>query len=287
MNRDNVENFNSMNHPTKQLREKATQIRINTINALMHAGSGHLGGSLGLADIFTCLYFNELKHKPENPKWKKRDRLVLSIGHVAPVFYATLAHAGYFPLEELKTLRKLGSRLQGHPATDHHLPGLETSAGSLGHGLSIAVGMALAAKHDKYHHRIFTIHGDGELQEGSIWEAAMAAGSHQLDNMVAIVDRNGVQIDGKTEQVMKLEPLADKWKAFNWKVHTCNGNKIDDVLRVFEDTRKPSSKPQVIIATTKMGAGVKSIENNYKWHGKPPTVEEAEDFIKQVKQNIL
>ncbi len=284
MNRDNVENSKSMNPTAKQLREKATEIRISVIDSLLHAGSGHLGGSLGLADIFTGLYFNELEHQPDNPRWENRDRLVLSIGHVAPVFYAALAHAGYFPLKELKTLRKLGSRLQGHPATDHKMPGLETSAGSLGQGLSIAVGMALAARHDKKEHRIFSIHGDGELQEGSIWEAAMAAGSHQLNNMIAIVDRNGVQIDGETEKVMKLEPLADKWKAFNWKVHSCNGNDIDDILRVFKDVRAPSTKPQVIIAHTKMGAGVKAIENNYKWHGKPPTAEEAELFIEQVKK---
>ncbi|HKK59246.1 MAG TPA: transketolase [Salinivirga sp.] len=269
----------------RQLREKAMEIRISVINSLAAAGSGHLGGSLGLADVFTSLYFKELNHKPENPEWENRDRLVLSIGHVAPIFYTTLAHCGYFSVEELSTLRKLGSRLQGHPATDHHTPGLETSAGSLGQGLSIATGMALAAKHNGANHRIFSIHGDGELQEGAIWEAAMAAGNYQLDNMVAIVDRNGVQIDGPTEQVMGVEPLVDKWRAFNWKVHECNGNDIIDILRCFDVVKEATNQPQVIIAHTKMGAGVVEIENDYTWHGKPPRPENVDNFIAQVKQN--
>lgn len=274
-----------MKLPVDQLRKKAMEIRLSVIQSLAAAGSGHLGGSLGLADIFTALYFHELKHDPNNPGWKERDRLVLSIGHVAPIFYAALAHAGYFPLSELKTLRKLGSRLQGHPATVHEIPGLETSSGSLGQGLSIAVGMALAAKHDKANHRVFSIHGDGELQEGSIWEAAMAAGNHKLDNIVAIVDRNGVQIDGPTAQVMTIEPLKEKWEAFNWQVHECDGNNMQNMLACFENVKKHHGKPQVIIAHTKMGAGVASIENDYRWHGKPPKGDQAEDFISQVKQS--
>lgn len=269
-----------------QLKIKATEIRKSVIRSLAEAGSGHLGGSLGLADIFTTLYFSELNHQPNNPRWPERDRLVLSIGHVAPVFYATLAHAGYFAPEELKTLRKLGSRLQGHPATAHNTPGLETSAGSLGQGLSIAVGMALAAKHAEKTHRIFTIHGDGELQEGSIWEAAMAAGSHKLNNLISIIDRNQVQIDGPTSKVMDIEPLADKWKAFNWIVHECNGNDIEDILKVFDKIRnQKQSKPQVIIAHTKMGAGIQSIEGNYKWHGKPPTKDQADNFTAQLNKH--
>lgn len=274
-----------MNYSARELKEKAREIRISVINSLAVAGSGHLGGSLGLADVFTVLYFHELNHNPQKPRWAERDRLVLSIGHVAPVFYATLAHCGYFSREELNSLRKLGSRLQGHPATAHDTPGLETSAGSLGQGLSIAVGMALAARHNQQKHRIFTVHGDGELQEGAIWEAAMAAGNYKLNNIVAIVDRNHVQIDGPTQKVMDIEPLAAKWEAFKWKVHVCNGNNIDELLRTFETVRKPAEKPQVIIAETKMGAGVKSIEGNYKWHGKPPGKEEAIKFIEQLNNH--
>ncbi|MFO7863248.1 MAG: transketolase [Salinivirgaceae bacterium] len=269
----------------KQLQLQALQIRISIIESLQAAGSGHLGGSLGLADVFTALYFHELNHKPQAPRWGKRDRLVLSIGHVAPVLYATLAHAGYFPKEELQTLRKLGSRLQGHPALVHEVPGLETSAGSLGQGLSIGVGMALAAKLRKNQHRVFTIHGDGELQEGSIWEAAMSASHHKLNNLVSIVDRNKLQIDGETSKVMELEPLADKWKAFGWNVKECNGNNMESIIDTFEQIRTNRTAPTVILAHTKMGAGVPEIENNYKWHGKPPTKEQAPLFIEQLKQN--
>lgn len=272
-----------MSLSAKELRNIAKTIRINVVNALLNAGSGHLGGSLGLADIFTVLYFSELNYDPNNPKWDKRDRFVLSIGHVAPVFYATLAQAGYFSMDELSSLRKLGSMLQGHPAIAHNVPGLETTAGSLGQGLSIAVGMALAGKHQKLSHRVFTIVGDGELQEGSIWEAAMAAGHYKLNNLVAIVDRNRVQIDGKIENVMDIEPLNDKWKAFNWHVVECDGNHINSIVNVFNEVRGLKDKPTVIIANTKMGAGVKEIEDNYKWHGKAPNKEEAISFINQIE----
>ncbi|MEA3444914.1 MAG: 1-deoxy-D-xylulose-5-phosphate synthase N-terminal domain-containing protein, partial [Bacteroidota bacterium] len=190
-----------------QLEEKARQIRIDIIRSLAEAGSGHLGGSLGLTDIFTALYFHLLNHDPQNPAWPKRDRLILSIGHVAPAYYASLAHAGYFPVDELLTLRKLGSRLQGHPGRDHKLPGIELSAGSLGQGLSVAVGIALSGKIDKKNWTVCSIHGDGELQEGSIWEAAMSAAHYKLDNLISIVDRNNVQIDGHTSKVMEIEPL--------------------------------------------------------------------------------
>ncbi|PLX18900.1 MAG: transketolase [Salinivirgaceae bacterium] len=267
----------------KELREIAKTIRINVVNALLNAGSGHLGGSLGLTDIFTALYFHELKYDPKNPKWEQRDRFVLSIGHVAPVLYATLAQAGYFSTSELSSLRKLGSMLQGHPAISHNVPGLETTAGSLGQGLSIAVGMALAAKHQKAGHRIFSILGDGELQEGSVWEAAMAAGHYKLDNLRVIVDRNRVQIDGSTEDVMGVEPLVDKWKAFNWNVLECNGNDMSDILKILNEARELEGKPVVIIAHTKMGAGVPEIEGDYKWHGKAPNKEQANSFIKQIK----
>nr|MBC8488623.1 transketolase [Bacteroidota bacterium] len=207
-----------------QLKKLAKDIRIDIIKSLSEAGSGHTGGSLGITDIFTVLYFNVLNHDPGNPEWEDRDRVILSIGHVAPVLYSTLAHAGYFPKEELKTLRKLGSRLQGHPGKEHGLPGIELSAGSLGQGLSVSVGVAISAKMDNKNRRVYSIHGDGELQEGAIWEAAMSAAHYKLNNLTAVVDRNCVQIDGKTSDVMELEPLADKWKSFGWNVIRCNGH---------------------------------------------------------------
>lgn len=266
----------------EKLKEIAKEIRADVIRSLAAAGSGHTGGSLGLADIFTVLYFRILKHRPKNPFWDKRDRLILSIGHVAPVLYATLAHAGYFPVEELLTLRKPGSRLQGHPGREHGLPGIELSAGSLGQGLSVAVGLALAAIADKKSHRIFSIHGDGELQEGSIWEAAMSAAHYKLNNLIAIIDRNNLQIDGKTCEVMDLEPLAGKWLAFGWDVLTCNGNEIENLIYTFDKALKPNNKPTVIIAETLMGKGIKSIENDFHWHGKSPTFDEALHFLKEL-----
>lgn len=266
------------------LNQIAKNIRISIVKSLAEAGSGHTGGSLGLADVFTALYFSVLNHDPKNPQWEERDRLILSIGHVAPVLYATLAHAGYFPVEELITLRKLGLRLQGHPGRDHGLPGLELSAGSLGQGLSVAVGLALSAKMDKKNWRIYSIHGDGELQEGSIWEAAMSAAHHRLDNITAIVDRNNCQIDGRTSHVMELEPLKQKWESFGWHVLECNGNNISEVISGCNEAKKIKHKPTVIIAKTIMGKGVRSIEDDYRWHGKPPTKEEAEKFIDKIKK---
>ena len=266
----------------KQLHEISTGIRKSVVTSLAEARSGHLGGSLGLADIFTTIYFSVLTHDPQNPSWPGRDRLILSIGHVAPVLYATLAHSGYFPVEELDTLRKLGSRLQGHPGRDHGLPGLELSAGSLGQGLSVAVGMAIAAKIDHKNHRIFSIHGDGELQEGSIWEAAMAASHHNLDNLIAIVDRNGLQIDGRTEDVMKLEPLAEKWSGFGWEVYECDGHNFEQLLNAFANAGSIQNKPTVIIAKTIMGKGIRSIEGDYRWHGKVPTMEQVPEFLEEL-----
>lgn len=267
---------------TDALEAMAVQIRQDTIRSLSVSGSGHLGGSLGLADIFTVLYFNCMNHQPENPSWPDRDRLILSIGHVAPVLYATLAAAGYFPRKELLTLRKLGSRLQGHPGRDHGLPGLELSAGSLGQGISVAVGMAISAKLDKKSHRIFCITGDGELQEGSVWEAAMSAAHHQLDNLTVIVDRNKLQIDGKVSDVMEIEPLQEKWEAFGWEVSECNGNNISELIQAFERSEKITGKPSVILANTLMGKGVPSIENDYTWHGKAPSPAEADQFIHEL-----
>jgi len=266
----------------KQLAQKAKDIRLDIVRALESAGSGHIGGSLGLADIFTVLYFSELSHNSTEPLWPDRDRLILSIGHVAPVLYTALAHAGYFPKEELLTLRKLGSRLQGHPGRDHGLPGLELSAGSLGQGLSVALGMALAAKMDKKKWRVFCVLGDGELQEGSVWEAAMSAGHYKLNNLVAIVDRNRVQIDGQTEDVMGLEPLQAKWEAFNWHVIQCDGNNISQIKNAFAEAGNVQDKPIVLLAHTKMGAGISSIENDYRWHGKAPDSLQSEQFIQEI-----
>ena len=268
---------------SSELKKIAYSIRLSTLTSLSKAGSGHTGGSLGLVDIFTVLYFNILNHDPNNPSWDQRDRLILSIGHVTPVHYASLAEAGYFPKEELNTLRKVGTRLQGHPGREHGLPGLELSAGSLGQGLSVAVGMALSDKIDSKDDRFtFCICGDGELQEGSIWEAAMSASHHKLKNLITIVDRNNLQIDGKTEDVMQLEPLSDKWKSFGWNVIPCDGNNIKDLMVTLNLAKKTIEKPTVILANTVMGKGVKSIENDHQWHGRVPTEAELELFLTEL-----
>lgn len=260
-------------------------IRNSVVRMLCKAGSGHLGGSLSLADICTTLYFNTLNHQPKNPNWHDRDRVILSAGHLAPVLYATLAHAGYFEIEELYSLRKVGSRLQGHPAKDKGLPGIETSAGSLGQGLSIATGMALAAKSDSTVIRIYTLMGDGELQEGQVWEAAMAAAHHKLDNLIAIVDKNGLQIDGKTSDVMNLEPLRNKWESFGWNVIECNGHKFNELIASFESAKKSNNRPTVILAKTIMGKGIRTIENDHRWHGKAPGKNEITDFLCQLEES--
>lgn len=269
----------------KHLSDISRNIRIDIIKSLAEAGSGHLGGSLGIADVFTVLYFKILNHDPNFPEWPFRDRLVLSIGHVAPVLYASLANAGYFERSELFTLRKLGSRLQGHPGKNHLLPGIEVSSGSLGQGLSVAVGMAITAKADNQTWRVYSIHGDGEIQEGSIWEAAMSAAHYKLDNLTAVIDRNMLQIDGNTSAVMELEPLEMKWKAFGWNVIICDGNDITELIDSFSKAVEFKGKPTVIIANTFMGKGVKSIENNNAWHGKVPTSSDVENFITQLTNN--
>lgn len=272
----------SIDPEIRQLRMISRDIRKSVIQSLTLAGSGHLGGSLGLADIFTVLYFRILNHKPDQPDWPGRDRLILSIGHVAPVLYAALAHSGYFPVEELSTLRQLGSRLQGHPGKDFGLPGLEVSSGSLGQGLGIALGHCLATRLDRNTAYTWCILGDGELQEGSVWEAAMSAAHHKAGHLIAIVDRNNCQIDGTTAEVMDPEPLAEKWKAFGWKVFECDGHDHAEILETFREAKEFPGQPVVILARTLMGKGVESIENDYRWHGKVPTQEEAARFIQEL-----
>lgn len=267
------------------LKEKAYQIRCDIVKMLSNAGSGHLGGSLGLADIFSCLYFSFLKHRPQQPDWEERDRLILSIGHVAPVLYASLAHAGYFGIQELSTLRKLGSRLQGHPSVAHKLPGIELAAGSLGQGLSVSVGMALALKSNNSNSNIICVMGDGELQEGSVWEAAMSASHYQLQNLIGIIDRNRLQIDGATAQVMQLEPLAQKWESFGWQVFECNGHNIPEILNTLENAKNSIEKPSVIISNSVMGKGIPEIENQAQWHGKAPDPSETERFLHALKNS--
>ena len=264
------------------LEEKARHIRELILTALAEAGSGHTGGSLDLADIFAVLYFGHMRHDPKHPAWEGRDKVVLSIGHTAPVLYATLAAAGYFPEKELLTLRKLGSRLQGHPSYESCLPGLETSSGSLGQGLGVALGMAMAAKMDGKANRIFCIMGDGEQQEGSVWESAMAAAHHKLDNLCAIIDRNRLQIDGNTEKVMAIDPLRDKWTAFGWHAIEIDGHDLRQIKMALEMSDKEKVKPTVIIADTIMGKGVKAIEDNNQWHGKVPNKEQVKEFLHEL-----
>jgi transketolase len=267
---------------TKQLELQANEIRKSIIRMLVIAGSGHSAGPLDMADIFTALYFEILTHRPKDPKWDKRDRLVLSCGHIAPVFYATLAHAGYFPLHELKTLRKIETRLQGHP---HNLstPGVENSSGPLGQGLSQAIGMALAARLNREHHRVFAILSDGEQEEGQTWEAVMFAGKYKVHNLTAIMDRNNIQIDGPTEVVMPLEPLADKYRAFNWHVIEIDGHNMREIIDACDQAKAIVEKPTLILAHTIAGKGVDFMEYDFHWHGKPPKPEEATLALKELR----
>lgn len=257
-----------------ELATKAYEIREDIIKMLVEAGSGHSAGSLGMADVFTALYFHLMNHDPKNPDWEERDRLILSNGHICPVRYATMAHAGYFPISELSTLRKLGSRLQGHPERKR-LPGTETTSGPLGSGLSQAAGYAYAAMMDNRNFRVFCINSDGEHESGNHWEAVMFAGKNKLHNLTAIVDRNNIQIDGYTEDIMPLEPLVDKYIAFNWHVMHINGHNMEEIIDAVDHARAVFEKPTVIIAHTIPGKGVSFMENKYEWHGKPPTKEEA------------
>jgi transketolase len=262
---------------------KADDIRQDVIRMLEHAGSGHSAGSLGQADIFTALYFDILKHDPKNPDWEERDILVQSNGHTVPVRYATMAHAGYFDRKELLTLRKLGSRLQGHPERTK-LPGLETTSGPLGCGLSQACGMALALRMNNKNHRwVYVTTGDGELDEGNNWEAIMLAGKYHLNNLIAIVDRNNIQIDGPTEVVMPLEDLKAKWEAFGWHVIEIDGNNIEAVIDACAMARAVVDKPVCIVAYTVPGKGVDFMEYDFHWHGAPPNHEQAKVALRELR----
>jgi transketolase len=267
------------------LTQKANDIRQSIIKMLVEAGSGHTAGPLGMADIFTALYFHILHHDPTNPTWKNRDRVILSNGHICPVLYAAMAHAGYMPVDELQTLRKFDSKLQGHPHREY-FPALETSSGPLGSGLSQAIGMALADRLDngvKSPVFFYTMLGDGELNEGQVWEAVLHAGKEKLRNIIAIVDRNNIQIDGYTEDVMPLEPLADKWRAFNWHVQEIDGHNFQDIVAAVGEAQAVFDRPSVIIAHTIPGKGVRMFENDYRWHGTPPNREQGEMALKELK----
>ncbi len=279
------------------LEKQAEKIRETLINMLVEAGSGHTAGPLGMADIFTAFYFHILAHDPKNPQWEERDRLILSNGHIVPVRYAAMAHAWYFPIEECLTLRKFGSRLQGHPER-LRLPGLETTSGPLGEGLSQAAGIAYAFRMDGERRdvvrpditsgrttsrRVYCVMSDGEQEEGSTWEAVMFAGKYKLSNLTAVMDRNNIQIDGMTEDVMPLEPIADKYRAFNWHVLEVDGHNIAEFINAVDEAKAIYEKPTLIIAHTIPGKGVPEIEFDYRWHGKPPTYEEGKRFLKEIR----
>ncbi|HDM22556.1 MAG: transketolase [Methanomicrobia archaeon] len=275
------ENFvRSREERTKKLEEIALKIRRHIIREIYEAGSGHPGGSLSATEIITALYFYIMRHNPHNPKWEDRDRFVLSKGHSCPALYAALAESGYFDVKELLTLRKLGSRLQGHPSIK--TPGIDICTGSLGQGLSIAVGMALGARIDRKLYRVFVLMGDGELQCGEVWEAAMAAANYRLDNITAIVDRNRLQIDGNTEKIMSLEPLSFKFKAFGWHVTEINGHNFNEIIDAIENGFKIKGKPKVVIAHTVKGKGVSFMEGSVAFHGKPPNDEQFKIAMKEL-----
>ncbi len=269
----------------KELEVRANEIRKSIIEMLVEAGSGHTAGPLGMADVFTALYFHILNYDPKNPTWTERDRLVLSNGHICPVLYATMAHAGYFPLEELKTLRKFGSRLQGHPHREY-MPWLENSSGPLGLGLAQAVGIALALRIDKgisSNQFVYALLSDGEQECGLTWEAGMLAGKNKLHNLIAIIDRNNIQIDGFTEDIMPLEPLADKWRAFNWHVIEIDGHNFQEIVGAVEQAKAIFEKPTMIIAHTIPGKGVDFAERRFEWHGKPPSKEEGKLALEELR----
>jgi len=267
-----------------QLEKKATDIRKDVITMLEHAGSGHSAGPLGLADIFSALYFNILSIKPDEPDWSDRDVFFLSNGHCVPVQYAAMAERGYFDKDELKTLRKFGSRLQGHPERER-LPGLENTSGPLGSGVSQAAGYAYTMKHidDIAHRWVYFVTGDGELDEGNIWEAAMFAGKYKLNNLIGFIDRNNIQIDGSTEDVMPLEDLRGKWESFGWHVQEIDGHNIESIIDAASMARAITNKPSIVIAHTIPGKGVDFMEYDYHWHGIAPNSDQAKDALKKLR----
>ena len=266
----------------KFLEDQALKIRKKIIETLESAGSGHSAGPLGMTDIFTALYFHIMDHDPSNPNWEDRDRLVLSNGHIVPVQYVAMAYAGYFPVKELKTLRQISSRLQGHPHRGS-LPGIEATSGPLGNGLGQAAGMAWAARHDKKKHRIYCLMSDGEQQEGVVWEAALFAGKEKLSNLTAIMDRNNIQIDGMTEDIMPLEPLKEKYEDFGWNVIEIDGHNFEAIVDAVNEAKAISYQPTMIIAHTVPGKGVDFMEGDYLWHGKAPDKEEAKKALSQLR----
>jgi len=268
------------------LEKKANEIRQTIIEMLAEAGSGHTAGALGMTDIFTAFYFHILNHRANEPDWEDRDRLILSNGHIVPVRYATMAHAGYFPVEETMTLRKFGSRLQGHPERER-LPGLETTSGPLGSGLSQAAGMAYGARMDAKKFRTYCLMSDGELQAGNIWEAVMFAGANRLSNLTGVIDRNNIQITGMIEDTMPLEPLREKFESFNWYVIEVDGHNMEEFIAAVEKSKAIYEKPTMIIAHTIPGKGIKKIEFDFLWHGKPPTHEEAGEFLRELRADPI
>lgn len=266
-----------------ELQKAANEIRKGIVTAVYSAKSGHPGGSLSATDIFTYLYYEEMNIDPNNPKMENRDRFVLSKGHVAPGLYSTLANRGFFPVEDLKTLRKVGSYLQGHPDMKH-IPGVDMSSGSLGQGVSIAVGMALSAKMDDKDYRVYTMTGDGEIQEGQIWEAAMFAGHRKLDNLVVIVDNNGLQIDGNIEDVCSPYPIDKKFEAFNFHVINVDAHDFDALEKAFKEARETKGQPTAIIAKSVKGKGVSFMENSAAWHGAAPNQEQYETAMKDLEK---
>ncbi len=258
----------------EQLQEQARLLRRDVVEMIGAAASGHPGGSLSATDIVTALYFHVLRHRPSEPDWSDRDRFILSKGHGAPILYAALARSGYFPVESLKTLRKMGSPLQGHPEKGR-LPGVEASTGSLGQGISIGAGMALAGRLDRKAYRVYVLIGDGEANEGQIWEAANFAAHYRLDNLTVILDCNRQQLDGWTKDIMDIEPLAEKWRAFKWHVVEVDGHNMDHLLSAFEEAKATQGKPTLILARTVKGKGVSFMENNIEFHGVPPTPEQV------------
>lgn len=277
--------MNPFQYNTGQLNQKALEIRRDIITMLVEAKSGHTGGPLSCTDFATALYFNVLNHDPGNPSDPERDMVVYSIGHVTAVNYSILAECGYFPLRDLMTFRKMGSHLQGHPNM-LDTPGIEVSTGSLGQGLSISVGMAKGFKMDDRSNRVYCIIGDGESQEGSVWEAAMAAGHFKLDNLCAVIDYNHCQIDGKVEDIMDVAPVADKFRAFNWNVIDIDGHDIDQILDAYGQAAKFKGKPTIIIANTIMGKGVSFMEGDHGWHGIPPTPEQGETALGELGSTL-